>query len=67
MQATRPLHLVPLVASLLGASLPVFADYPVASHRYLADPTSLVTPDRVYLYCSNDDDNATGAILAALP
>ncbi len=33
------------------------ADYPIASHRYLADPTSLVTGDRVYIYCSNDDES----------
>ncbi len=31
------------------------ADYPVASHRYLADPSVLVTENRVYVYCSNDD------------
>ena len=35
----------------------VLADYPIASHRYLADPTSLVTKDRVYIYCSNDDES----------
>ncbi len=48
-------------ASLLGAilALPValLADYPVASHRYLADPSTLVTKDRVYVYCSNDDES----------
>lgn len=33
------------------------ADYPIASHRYLADPASLVTKDRVYIYCSNDDES----------
>ncbi|MDQ8203499.1 glycoside hydrolase family 43 protein [Pelagicoccus sp. SDUM812003] len=31
------------------------ADYPIVSHRYLADPSVLVTEDRVYVYCSNDD------------
>ncbi|EDY84578.1 Carbohydrate binding module (family 6) [Verrucomicrobiia bacterium DG1235] len=36
---------------------PTFADYPIASHRYLADPTSVVTDDRVYIYCSNDDES----------
>lgn len=35
----------------------VLADYPVMSHRYLADPAVLVTKDRVYVYCSNDDDS----------
>ena len=33
------------------------ADYPIASHRYLADPASLVHEGRLYLYASNDDDN----------
>ncbi len=37
-----------------------FADYPVASHRFLADPASLVYNGRVYLYCSNDDENPSG-------
>jgi arabinoxylan arabinofuranohydrolase len=36
------------------------ADYPIASHRYLADPGSLVFNGRVYLYNSNDDDNSGG-------
>lgn len=34
-----------------------WADYPIMSHRYLADPGSLVFQGRVYLYSSNDDDN----------
>jgi len=33
------------------------ADYPIASHRFLADPASLVHEGRLYLYSSNDDDN----------
>jgi len=39
------------------ASTPARADYPIVSHRYLADPGSLVFNGRVYLYNSNDDDN----------
>lgn len=35
------------------------ADYPIVAHRYLADPGALVHQGRVYLYCSNDDDNPT--------
>lgn len=46
-----------LVLTSLAASLPALADYPIASHRYLADPGSLVSGGRVYLYASNDDDN----------
>lgn len=47
------LSLITLVANASR----VMADYPIASHRYLADPTSLVTKDRVYIYCSNDDES----------
>lgn len=36
-----------------------FADYPIAGYRYLADPGALVYNGRVYVYCSNDDDNGT--------
>ena len=51
-----------LLVSLGLAATPAFAplllaDYPIASHRYLADPSSLVTKDRVYVYCSNDDES----------
>jgi len=48
------------VCSLLAAlslAPQLRADYPIVSHRYLADPTSLVTADRVYIYCSNDDES----------
>jgi arabinoxylan arabinofuranohydrolase len=34
-----------------------WADYPIMSHRYLADPGAMVYNGRVYLYNSNDDDN----------
>ncbi|RYX80201.1 carbohydrate-binding protein [bacterium] len=44
-------------SAFCGLSSPVSADYPIASHRYLADPGALVHDGRVYLYCSNDDDN----------
>ncbi len=45
-----------LILAIRGTSLR--ADYPIVSHRYLADPGSLVLNGRVYLYCSNDDENA---------
>lgn len=49
---------LPLPVLLLAAfTTPLLADYPIASHRYLADPTPLVTKDRVYIYCSNDDES----------
>ncbi len=44
-------------ALLLLVSAGASADYPVMSHRLLADPASLVHSGRVYLYMSNDDDN----------
>lgn len=52
------LHYVaaPLLAALLQSSW-ALADYPVASHRYLADPAIFLHEGRLYLYCSNDDDN----------
>ncbi|MGC4074886.1 MAG: glycoside hydrolase family 43 protein [Nibricoccus sp.] len=43
--------------ALLTTSPCLRADSPVASHRYLADPSTLVTKDRVYVYCSNDDES----------
>ncbi|MBN2163348.1 MAG: family 43 glycosylhydrolase [Pontiellaceae bacterium] len=47
-----------LSTALLGGLIPALhADYPIASHRYLADPSVLVTEDRVYVYCSNDDES----------
>lgn len=49
-----------VLLSFIGISQCVWADYPIASHRYLADPGALVYNGRVYLYCSNDDDNPTG-------
>ena len=46
-----------ILAAATTLVLPLAADYPIASHRYLADPTTLVTKDRVYIYCSNDDES----------
>lgn len=54
MKHTKLLH---SVLVLMTCSTPLWADYPIASHRYLADPTPLVTKDRVYIYCSNDDES----------
>jgi arabinoxylan arabinofuranohydrolase len=42
---------------LIGFTTYTLADYPIVSHRFLADPGSLVYNGRVYLYCSNDDEN----------
>ncbi len=42
---------------LIGFANHTLADIPIVSHRYLADPGALVYNGRVYLYCSNDDEN----------
>ena len=42
---------------LMGLTTQAFADYPIVSYRHLADPGALVYNGRIYLYCSNDDDN----------
>lgn len=49
--------LVLLLLALMGFSPKAMADYPIVSHRHLADPGSMVYNGRVYLYCSNDDEN----------
>ncbi|MFZ5895420.1 MAG: glycoside hydrolase family 43 protein [Myxococcota bacterium] len=53
----RHANWVSAFALISFATAPASADYPIASHRYLADPGSLVSGGRVYLYNSNDDDN----------
>ncbi|HVV53235.1 MAG TPA: glycoside hydrolase family 43 protein, partial [Polyangia bacterium] len=52
------LGILAAAVALGAASRPARADYPIMSHRYLADPGSLVYDGQVYLYTSNDDDNA---------
>jgi len=48
-----------LALVILGMPSVGFADYPLVSHRYLADPTGLEYNGQLYIYCSNDDDNST--------
>ncbi len=48
-----------LLACLLATPALLRADYPIASHRYIADPAVLVHDGRVYLYGSNDDENVS--------
>ena len=57
-RATIVLGALSAAAVLGAADPPAFADYPLVSQRYLADPGSLVYQGRIYLYNSNDDDNA---------
>jgi len=39
----------------------VWADYPIMSHRYAADPSALEFNGRLYVYCSHDEDNYTNS------
>ena len=39
------------------------ADYPIVSQRYAADPGGLEFNGRIYIYCSNDDDNGTNSYI----
>jgi arabinoxylan arabinofuranohydrolase len=43
----------------LTASL-VWADYPIMSQHYAADPTAVEWDGRLYVYCSNDEENGEG-------
>ena len=38
-----------------------WADFPIVSQRYAADPTGIEFNGRLYIYCSNDDDNSTNS------
>ncbi|NMB32846.1 MAG: family 43 glycosylhydrolase [Clostridium sp.] len=46
------------IIGILAIHLPKrsFADYPIFSQRYTADPTALVYEGRLYVYCSHDSD-----------
>ena len=46
-----------ILTGIAIASTAVFADNPIISHRYTADPNAMVYNGRVYVFCSNDDDN----------
>jgi arabinoxylan arabinofuranohydrolase len=50
--------IVVLLAFIIGLPCIGFADYPLISHRYLADPDGIEYNGRLYLFCSNDDDNS---------
>ena len=34
------------------------ADYPIMSQHYAADPTAIEWNGRLYVYCSNDEENS---------
>jgi len=48
-----------LLISLSFASQ-LFADYPIVGYSYLADPGAIWYNGRLYVYCSNDNENPIG-------
>lgn len=48
-----------IVLMWLTFCVTTMADYPIASQHYAADPTGLEFNGRIYLYCSNDEENGT--------
>jgi len=52
-----------LMTLALGIAVTAFADYPIVSHRYAADPAAMEFNGRLYIYCSNDDENGTNGYL----
>lgn len=46
--------------SVLIISTGAFADNPIITHEYTADPNAIVYDGRVYIYCSNDETNVDG-------
>lgn len=50
-----------LVAVGFLFALSARADYPVVSHHYAADPAAVEFNGRLYVYCSNDDENGTNS------
>jgi arabinoxylan arabinofuranohydrolase len=41
----------------IGFIQQAYADYPIVGYSYLADPGAFVYNGRVYVYCSNDNEN----------
>src|SRR5215510_5546779 len=50
------------LSALFGifALSPALAENPIINQKYTADPTAIVWNDRVYVYCSNDNNNPSG-------
>ena len=59
----RAFNWVMLVVVAVVAAVRARADYPVVSHRYAADPTGLKWNGRLYIFCSNDNENDTNSYL----
>lgn len=51
-------HLVPLLTTCVVSTVFIVnAENPIISHKYTADPNAIVYNDRIYVYCSHDDNN----------
>lgn len=46
-------------ALALASVVSARADYPIVSHSYAADPAAVEFNGRLYVYCSNDNENGT--------
>ena len=56
---TCPSFISVVAALFIFVSVPlVYADYPIMSQHYAADPTAVEWNGRIYVYCSNDEENA---------
>lgn len=50
--------IISLLMAIIGIPHASLADFPLISQRYLADPDGIEYNGRLYLFCSDDDDNA---------
>lgn len=66
---TGRVWLIALIVCFLALLLPEkgFADYPIFSQRYTADPTAVVYNGRLYVYCSHDSDVTPGQSTYNIP
>lgn len=51
-------------AVVLSSASVSFADYPIFSQRYTADPTGIEYNGRLYLYCSHDNDGQSEYVIS---
>lgn len=61
MPSAMLIAVIAIIALVSGFS--VRADYPIVSHHYAADPAAVEFNGRLYVYCSNDDDNGTNSYI----
>lgn len=54
---SKTVFLILLLASFI---VELFADNPIITQRYTADPNAFIFNDRLYVICSSDEDNVDG-------